>query len=139
MSGSTHSLPFKTRTRIKRQRRACAERGDLRRCWSQASAIAAIRHDFAHRFALAMREVCADTRSAMIQRLRLEQEAALASVFANQHAEKDLLRAAREASRAVCRRLRDASEFTEVPVTHRRPSRPRRRFHGVKLRASPTT
>jgi hypothetical protein len=77
MQGSTHSLRQIIRTRRTRQRIAAVGRVTTRRYSSHAGEIALIHSDFAHRFHLAMQEVCAATRGAMMQRLSGEKEAAL--------------------------------------------------------------
>ena len=87
MQGSTHSLRQIIRTRKARQRRASAGRVTARRYLSHAGEIALIHSDFAHRFYLAKQEICAATRSAMIQRLTNEKEAALSRVRFESRAE----------------------------------------------------
>ena len=101
MQGSTHSLRQIIWTRRARQRHAAGGRVTSRRHSSHAGEIAAIHSDFAHRFFLAMQEVCSATRCAMVQRLTSEKEATLARVWMLSAAEVSAVRTERKAARAI--------------------------------------
>jgi hypothetical protein len=120
MQGSTHSLRQMIRTRTSRQRRAAAGRVTAHRYSSHAGEIALIHSDFGHRFHLATQEVCVATRSAMIQRLHGEKEAALARVRLSSATEAIAVRAECRVAYQTRRGFRAASaEFGMRTVVHR--------------------
>jgi hypothetical protein len=108
MQGSNHSLRQIIRTRRTRQR-AIAGRVTARRYVSHAGEIALIHSDFAHRFHLAMKEVCITTRSAMMQRLMTEKATALARVWRLSAAEVGELRVEQKAAHDLRREFRKAN------------------------------
>lgn len=124
MQGSTHSLRQIIRTRRARQRLAAAGRVTSRRHSSHAGEIAAIHSDFAHRFHLAKQEVCVSTRSAMMQRLTSEKQAALARVRFESVAEALAARAERKAARGLLCRFRAAVAECGLRQEARPPHRP---------------
>lgn len=136
MQGSTHSLRQIIRTRTARQRRASAGRVTARRYSSHAGEIALIHSDFAHRFYLAKQEVCAATRTAVMQRLTSEKEAALARVRLSRNVEVHAVRRERESCRNLRSGFRAASIGCCVPQTVRQPSRLRciARRHGKTIK-----
>lgn len=138
MQGSTHSLRHKARTRFARQRRAAAGCVTARRYSSHAGEIALINSDFAHRFHLAALEVCSATRSAMMQRLTMEKEAALARVRFESATEGHGVRLERKAVRNLRRGYRSAAVECCVPTALHFPQRPRLRRRGQILRINPT-
>ena len=101
MQGSTHSLRQMIRTRRTKRRRIAAARIPLRRIHSHAGEIALIHQQFAHRFFLAMQEVCMATRSAIVQRLTHEKAAALARVRLMRAADADGDKCRRDLSRSL--------------------------------------
>jgi hypothetical protein len=139
MQGSTHSLRQIIRTRRKRQRRASAGRVIARRYSSHAGEIALIHSDFEHRFHLAMQEVCATTRNAMMQRLTREKEAALARVRFESAAEALAVRVERRAGD----QQRYGFNAAQVGCCKRqalpRPSRPELRWHLRRVRICPNS
>ena len=124
MQGSTHSLRQIIRTRRTRQRIAAVGRVTARRYSSHAGEIALIHSDFAHRFHLAMQEVCASTRSAMMQRLTSEKEAALARMRLLSNAEALAVRIERKATRDLRRGYRASAVECSVRTVAHRPRRP---------------
>ncbi len=109
MQGSTHSLRHKARTRIAPQRRTAAGRASARRYSSHAGEIALIHSDFAHRFHLAMQQVCVTTRVAMMQRLESEKREALTRVWLLSATEAQAVRVERAVTRNLRRGFRMAS------------------------------
>lgn len=138
MQGSTHSLRQIIRTRTSRQRRAAIGRVTARRYLSHAGEIALIYSDFAHRFHLAMQEVCAATRSAMMQRLTSEKEASLSRVRLQSAAEVFAVRGELKTARDLrCGYCRAAVECGVRKVIHPPRRLILRRQHQM-LRISPT-
>ena len=132
MQGSTHSLRHFIRTRVARQRRAAAGRVPLRQVSSCGEEIALIHQQFAHRFFLAMQEVCVTTRSAMMQRLTHEKDAELARVRLKSAAMATAVRVERNTAHVLRRGFRAASigccAHTETQRARRGQFLPRRPF-----------
>lgn len=89
MQGSTHSLRQTIRTRQTRRRRSVVSRW---RMPAHRGEFALIQAEFAHRFFLAMQEVCTSARIAMLKRLEYEKEAALVRVRAMRTSDADVVR-----------------------------------------------
>ena len=130
MQGSTHSLRQIIQTRTARQRRASAGRVTARRHSSHAGEIALIHSDFAHRFYLAMQEVCVTTRSAMIQRLTSDKAVALERVRLMRAADASDDRFRRNRSWSLQTRYGAAS--LQCYLCPLKPTRCRRRAFGKK-------
>lgn len=138
MQGSTHSLPTKTRTRRRRQQRAVARFAPLRRYRSHAGEFAAIDQEFAYHFFLAMQEVCTSTRSAMLQRLTLEKQAALARVQLISAAQASADRVSRDSARDLRRVYRAATAECSSHMRTVCPRRPRAQRTTQIVRIKPT-
>lgn len=138
MQGSTHSLRQIIRTRTARQRRASAGRVTTRRYSSHAGEIALIHSDFAHRFHLAKQEVCAATRSAMMQRLTSEKEASLSRARLQSAADVFAVRVEQKTARDLRRGYCAASVECGVRTKMHPPRRPRLQRRAQMLRINPT-
>lgn len=138
MQRSTHSLRHKARTRIGPQRHAAAGRAKARRYSSHAGEIALIHSDFAHRFHLAMQEVCAATRVAMMQRLNSEKKAALTRVWLLSATEANAVRTERYAARKLRQVFRIGSHGCCARQRIDLPEHPKVRRQIQMVRIKPT-